>query len=339
MSELNNALVSIVLPVYNGEMYVALSIESCLKQTHENIELIIVNDCSTDATLSILKQYAQKDSRIKIINNAENKKLPASLNIGHQEAKGDFITWTSHDNFYELNALETMLNEIEEKKAAIVYSNFFLIDNNGHKIREVKLLGIENLIFGNFVSCCFLYKKEVFTRNKAYDENLFLAEDYDFWLRALLHSRYSQIEKALYYYRKHPDSLTNQIAVNKERKALWEKGISAMYADFCKEVLVTDSEEISSFLVKCLSNQKINFEWLINIYPKIENFKEILKRNQNFLNGKLIDKVFLKKTIELMVLDKGLKSNFSKSLFILKRYPFVVDKNALKTLIKYSFFK
>ncbi|MNQ26206.1 hypothetical protein D3C85_394350 [compost metagenome] len=157
-------------------------------------------------------------------------------------------------------------------------------------------------------------------------------------MRAILHSRYAHINKALYYYRKHTESLTNQIAINKERKELWERSISTMYVNFGKEVLMTDSEEISNFLVKCLSNQKIDFDWIISIYSKIENFKEILKRNQNFLNEKLIDKVFLNKTIELMVLDQGLKSNLSKSLFILKKYLFVLDKTALKTLIKYSFF-
>lgn len=332
-------LISIVLPVYNGEKYLAKSIESCLNQTYKNIELLIVNDCSTDTTLQIINQYSEIDDRIRIINNKENKKLPASLNIGHKEAKGDLITWTSDDNFYELNALEVMLVEMLEKKIDIVYSNFFLIDDKGYRLREVSLRGIENIIFGNFISCCFLYKKEVFIKNRGYDENLFLVEDYDFWLRAILHSKYSQIKKSLYNYRKHPQSLTNQIGINDEKNELWKNNINKMYANFCKMILVSDNDEISELLFKCLTNQKIDFDWIVNINPKIKIFKETLKRNQNFLNWKRLERVFLNRSIELMILDQNLKSNLSKSIFIFKEYFFVLKKNDLKSLIKYSFFK
>ena len=66
-------LISIILPTYNGQKFLSKSIESVLNQTYRNIELIIVNDCSTDNTFKICKKYAEKDSRIKIINNKENK--------------------------------------------------------------------------------------------------------------------------------------------------------------------------------------------------------------------------------------------------------------------------
>ena len=86
--------------MYNGEQYLTQAIGSCLQQTYKNIELIIVNDCSTDATLSIAKSFADNDSRVKVITNEINKRLPASLNIGHNIAKGEFLTWTSDDNLY-----------------------------------------------------------------------------------------------------------------------------------------------------------------------------------------------------------------------------------------------
>lgn len=331
--------VSIILPVYNGEKYLAKSIESCLNQTYKNIELLIVNDCSTDNTLQIINQYAEIDNRVRIINNEENKKLPASLNIGHKEAEGDLITWTSDDNFYELNALEVMLVEMLEKKADIVYSDFFLIDAGGCRLRRVSLHGIENIIFGNFISCCFLYKKEVYIRNKGYDENLFLVEDYDFWLRAILHSSYSQIKKALYNYRKHPQSLTSQIGIDDDKNELWKKNVNKMYANFCQTILVCDTEEISELLFKNLTNQRIDFDWIININTKIIRFKEILHRNQNFLNKKILERVFLNKSIELMILDQNLRSNFFKSIFIIKQNFFILNKNDVKTLLKYSFFK
>lgn len=331
--------ISIILPVYNGEKYLSQSIESCLNQTYKNIELIIVNDCSTDATLKIANRYAESDERVRIINNKENKKLPASLNVGHNEAKGDFITWTSDDNLYELNALEVLLNQISEQKADIVYSNFVLIDDSGNKIREVELLGIENIIFGNFIGCCFLYKKEVYKRNNGYNENFFLVEDYDFWLRAISHSYYAQVKKNLYRYRKHEQSLTNLIATTELKNQLWKENVHKMYTDFCKTITGIDDEEMAVFLSKKLIHQKIDFDWIVNNNDIIVNFKAKLQQNINFWTSGLIEKVFLKKTVEIMTADQHFKSNFSRSLFIIKKYAKVLDKNTIKTLIKYSFFK
>ena len=256
----NKSLISIILPVYNGEKYLSQSIESCLNQTYKNIELIIVNDCSTDTTLQIATYYADKDDRVKIVNNKQNKKLPASLNIGHRNTKGDFITWTSDDNLYELNAIEELYATIINKKADIVYSDFILIDDLGNEIREVKLLGFENMIFGNYIGSCFLYKKEVFDKNKGYNEDLFLVEDYDFWLRAILHSKYYQIKnKVLYRYRKHGQSLTYLIGQNDAKNQLWKENVGKMYAGFCEIFLESSDNEIAGFLSKKLTHQKIDF--------------------------------------------------------------------------------
>jgi glycosyltransferase involved in cell wall biosynthesis len=335
----NNPLISIVLPVYNGEKYLSQSIESCLNQTYTNIELIIVNDCSTDGSLNIANSYDEKDIRVRIINNVVNSKLPASLNIGHNEAKGHFITWTSHDNFYELNSIQELLNEIIENKADIVYSNFAVIDNENTVLREVQYPGIENIIFGNVVGCCFLYKKEVFIRNKGYDEHFFLIEDYDFWLRAAVHSRYFHLKKSLYNYRKHDESLTRRIFDNAVDNVLWMENVKKMYAHFCKTISEDNYLFVAEWLFKNLTYQLIDFDWIVKNHKNTSSFKAKLKQNQNFSNGNLIEKIFLEKTIEIMVADQEGKSNFLKSIFIIKKYVKVLYKNAFKTLIKYSFFK
>lgn len=334
----NNKFISIILPVYNGEKYLAASIESCLNQTHRNLELIIVNDCSTDNTFDIANRYAASDDRIRIINNKENKKLPASLNIGHKESKGDFITWTSDDNLYDLYALEVLLNEILKNHTDIVYSDFVLIDEKGCKLREVQLPGIENIIFGNFIGTCFLYRKEVYLRNNGYNENFFLVEDYDFWLRSVLHSSYGHVKKTLYYYRKHSKSLTNQIITNENENKLWKDNINKMYVDFCKILAVNDYDKVSELLSNNLTHQKIDLGWIKNNHFEIQNFKLKLRKNPNFGNRALVEKVFLEKIIKIMVSDQSHKNNFSRLLFIVKKYGTVLDKRAIKTLIKYSFF-
>lgn len=336
---MNKGLVSIVLPVYNGEKYLSQSIESCLNQTYKNIELIIVNDCSTDATLMIASHYAKLDSRVKVVNNEKNQKLPASLNIGHKEAKGAYVTWTSDDNFYRADAIEILLDELEIRKVDVVYSDFYTIDEEGQVMSEVEYVGFENIIFGNFVGACFLYKKEVYQKNMGYDESLFLVEDYDFWLRAAIHSRFLHIKSKLYYYRKHGDTLTYEIKNNQEVKQLWKENLKKMYANFCSSISENGNEEIAVFLTQRLSYQKITFGWFVNNHKLITDFKFKLNQNPNFSNSELVEKVFLKQTIAAMVQDSLNKSYIKNSIFIFKKYFRHMVKNDYKTLIKYSFFK
>ncbi len=107
---------SIVLPTYNGERYLKEALESILSQSFKDFELICINDCSTDSTLKILNEYATKDKRIKIFTNSENKKLPASLNIGFGASQGEYLTWTSDDNIYKPEALNTMIEYLDQNQ-------------------------------------------------------------------------------------------------------------------------------------------------------------------------------------------------------------------------------
>ena len=90
--------ISIILPSYNRATYLAQTIDSCLAQTLKDFELIIVDDCSVDASIEVAEFYSQQDSRIKVIANKTNQKLPSTLNIGFEKAKGQYFTWISDDN-------------------------------------------------------------------------------------------------------------------------------------------------------------------------------------------------------------------------------------------------
>src|SRR5258708_28767526 len=102
------AKVSIVLPSYNGASYLKQSIDSCLAQTHKNIELIIVNDGSYDDTEKIVKSY--NDLRITYLKSTLTRGISASLNKGFSKATGEYLTWTSDDNYYVPTAIEKMFN-------------------------------------------------------------------------------------------------------------------------------------------------------------------------------------------------------------------------------------
>lgn len=230
---MNYPLISIILPVYNGEKFLKDSISSCLNQTYTNIELIIVDDCSTDNSLRIAQNFKLKDSRVQIIENESNRKLPYSLNIGHKVSKGELITWTSDDNVYHINALEIMHKKIFQDSVDLVYCDYLILNQESKIIGQSRLKELEYLLFYGVVGACFLYKKELFCRNNGYREDLYLVEDYDFWLRALKHSIFRKIDiPAFYFYRYHPLSLTERMKKETLLKKRFIKNLEKLYQDF-----------------------------------------------------------------------------------------------------------
>ena len=121
-------LISIVLPIYNGEKYMRESIESIIMQSYQNWELIIVNDCSTDNTAEIANEYVKKDKRIKYYKNDKNMRLPRTLNRGFSLSKGDYLTWTSDDNLFKQGAFEKMVDALKNNNADFVYASYETID-------------------------------------------------------------------------------------------------------------------------------------------------------------------------------------------------------------------
>lgn len=201
-------LVSIVLPVYNGAEHLRKAVDSVLGQTYANFELIAVDDCSTDNTREILDLYAERDDRVKVISNETNLKLPRTLNVGFAVARGKYLTWTSDDNMYRRNAIETMVAALEGAQADMVYADYTNIDADDNEISALPLAEPDALVAGNCYGACFLYTKTIADRVGPYDADLFLAEDYDYWLRIHAVGRIVHIPENLYFYRRHLNSLT-----------------------------------------------------------------------------------------------------------------------------------
>jgi glycosyltransferase involved in cell wall biosynthesis len=202
--------VSIVLPTYNGSRYLAESVRSCVDQTFADWELIIVDDCSTDSTPSIIADFAAADSRIRSIRNAENKRLPASLNIGFEAARGSLLTWTSDDNRYRPDALREMVAFLDARpEVGMVYADYDVIDGDGVNLGSGWLGGIGEMGYRNVIGACFLYRRCVADAIGGYAEDLFLAEDYDYWLRIMCQFPIARLRKRLYDYRLHAGALTS----------------------------------------------------------------------------------------------------------------------------------
>lgn len=195
-------IASIVLPCYNGAGFLAQSIDSVIHQTFTDWELIIVNDCSTDNSLEIMQRYANEDSRIRIINNEHNLKLPGALNRGFQEAKGKYLTWTSHDNRMGETMLEEFVNYLDQNpdKGLVTscYAAFSL--KTGEQLYEVHHPDPQLYMpLFNTVCYAFMYRREMLETVGDYDTSLFLVEDYDYWVRIWQRYPIGKIYKVLYY--------------------------------------------------------------------------------------------------------------------------------------------
>lgn len=260
-------MVSVVLPTYNGIKYIEKSIKSVVRQTYTDLELIIVDDCSTDGTNSLVDTYAKKDSRIHVIHNKDNKKLPASLNIGFNEAHGNYFTWTSDDNYYSLTAIEEMVNFLEENpQVDVVYADYKSIDEDDNILQEIIHAKETNLYSGNCVGACFLYKRKVHETLHGYNEELFLIEDYDFWLRAGLQFQYGVLNKFLYFYRFHEASLTGS-----RKKDITVRTDKLIYDIYNSQKLIQDER------IEIL--KRLSIDAYYNVYNKrdLKKYMNLLK--------------------------------------------------------------
>lgn len=213
----NNDLVSIILPTYNGSKYIRQSIDSCLTQTYTNIEVIVVDDCSTDNTPSIIKSYV--DTRLKYIRHNENKKLPLALNTGFASSTGQYLTWTSDDNYFAPTAIEELILFMATKKdVAFVYSDYYILNDLG-ETRVIEPRDPKNLLLGNCIGPCFLYKRSIYDSIGGFDNKYFLCEDYEYWVRAYLANfKFSKLNKRVYFYRQQSNSLTASATASKMQK-------------------------------------------------------------------------------------------------------------------------
>lgn len=176
-------LVSIILPTYKRAVRLPGALESCLSQTYTNIELVVVDDGSPDNTGEVVQEFAKRDPRVQYVRQ-DNAKLPAALNTGHRAAKGRFLTWTSDDNRYDPDAIEVMVKYLNEHpEVGLVYCNVRVVDGAGNQLEVRRYPDPDRIWEGSCVGACFLYRREVYEAVGDYDRNLFLAEDYDYWLR------------------------------------------------------------------------------------------------------------------------------------------------------------
>lgn len=203
--------VSIVLPLYNGAAYVRESLESCLAQTHTALEVVVVDDASSDGGSAVVQEVARRDRRVHLLENEANLGVAETLNRGFRHATGELLTWTSHDNLYAPGAIEALVRHLcTWTDADFVYADCTAMDEHGNTGKPVRILPPSSLPIRNPVGACFLYRRAVYEAVGDYVTRKYV-EDYDYWIRVFKSgSRMDGCRVAGYHYRFHPASLTTE---------------------------------------------------------------------------------------------------------------------------------
>lgn len=127
----NSSLVSIVVPVYNSEKFINDTIKTIIDQTYENWELLLVDDCSADKSVKIIKEYQHKDKRIKLFSNSKNSGAAVSRNKGIEESRGRYIAFLDADDLWEPKKLEKQVTFMQEKDCAFSFTGYEFADSAG----------------------------------------------------------------------------------------------------------------------------------------------------------------------------------------------------------------
>ena len=230
-ADVNLSKVSVIIPAYNREAFIRETIESVLEQTYSNIELIVVDDGSTDNTLKIVKEYKEKLDLLQHPGGV-NKGQSAAINLGLKVSTGEYIAILDSDDLFAPKKIELQIEHlIKNLDVGLVYANGIAIDTNGaelhvmiqkgHKEENKPELVLLNSYYN--IPSNALIRKSVFEIVGGFDEELRSAQDHDMAIRIAEVTRLNYIDKVLWYYRRHKETQSVQ---HSERR--WKNGFKVL---------------------------------------------------------------------------------------------------------------
>ena len=184
----NKPLVSVVIPAYNAEKLVGITLDSVINQTYKNLEIICVNDCSKDDTLSVLNDYAKKDNRIKVLTNEKNSGVATTRNNALKVATGEYIAFVDADDVWDLTKIEKQINFMQENNYKLTYTSVQFIDMDGgytgKKFIVPQSVSYKQLLKQNVITLSSaVVSKDVMENRDFHDDHLH--EDFIMWLEIL----------------------------------------------------------------------------------------------------------------------------------------------------------
>lgn len=211
----NTPLVSVIIPCYNAEKYVEQAVCSIMNQTYKNLEILIIDDCSTDHSFEILQRLASEDYRITLVKNDKNLKIVKTLNKLVCKARGKYIARMDADDISALNRLEKQVDFMENNpEYGICGTKAWRIDSQNMIIgRSLLPQGNEEIQIASKFFCIFYHpsviiRSEIFKQN-LYNENYLYAEDLELWQRLLQITKAYNLNDNLLFYRLLKTSASN----------------------------------------------------------------------------------------------------------------------------------
>lgn len=250
-----NPLVSIVVPLYNGEKYLTEALSSLIYQTYSNIEIIIVNDGSTDRSQEIVEQFAAKDPRINLISQS-NTGIVGALNNGVRQAKGSLIARMDADDVSFLSRIEQQVEAFQiNPQAVLICSGFEVIDENSQfmyrEILPTRSAEIKRtlLLYNCIAHGSVMFKKTAFDAVGGYSSDCGPTEDYELWGRLSVQGEFIALEGALYKWRRNSQGIT--LTNNPAMRAYTLKNIEAFWSQQPPRTLSRgEISEISTYYLK-----------------------------------------------------------------------------------------
>lgn len=297
--------VSVIVPIYNTGDYLRPCLDSLVGQSLHDIEIICVNDASTDTCITILNEYAQKDPRVKILHHEQNKGAAVARNFGLSVATGEYIGFVDSDDYVSLNYFEKLYAAAKQSKADIAKANFFSEDIVCRKHNEIKNLDIEK---NKFVFCInfttAIYKLDIIKNNSiCFPNEITNYEDVVFLVKCVYYSnKVITVDSVYYYYVERPGSSSRGGDREKIFSSVLDSclqivkfinGIDIKESDYIlifkscfndliwlKGRMTAISEECSKKELTFLKNYKLfnGKQRLNDIFPAHKSFKELLCR-------------------------------------------------------------
>lgn len=335
----NSPEISVIMPAYNAEKYIAASIESVLNQTYKNFELLILDDASTDNTKDIVLSYAQKDNRIVYIEKQSNHGPATLRNEGIRLAKGTFIALNDADDLSENTRFEKQIAVFTSQPNVAVCGSWIL--NFGDNIESYVFQAPQNpidikltfLSYDCLANSSAMFRKSC-VENISYQKEFVPAEDYKLWSEVIVNHDFYIIQEALVQYRQHENNISKTKADNlavsdlKIKTDLFQKIFGLQNEDFDYKKLV-HLFDILGYRKKLSKAQILEFFEMAKRINDINTEKNIFpqalfqKRMEEILNKPFV----YSKTTQLVVFE--LKHQFPNEFKLLS------TKSLFKKLIKF----
>lgn len=256
-------LVSVIMPAYNSEDFIAEAIRSVIEQSYHNWELLVIDDYSVDSTREIIQELSRKDDRIRLLSNTTNKGTHHSRNKGIKEAAGDFIAFLDADDLWKPEKLYMQLKLLQKEDIAACFSSYELISENGtelgKKVEALPVLNYKKLLKANYVgNLTGIYSLKKL--KKIYCPEIRKRQDWALWLRVIENGGPMEgIQESLAIYRIRKNSIsTNKLEMLRYNFTIYHQVLGYGFLKSLWRMLIFLNEQffVKSRQVKVISNEK-----------------------------------------------------------------------------------